>query len=195
MRKLLAATAAAAVLGAAGSASAAVFVFNGAGGPINDLATISTNVNVAPTFTVQDVNVTIQDLFHTYWSDVDIFLSHGATTVQLHENQGNSSDPNGDFTFDDEAASPHTALNTSGGAFQPLNALSAFDGLSSSGVWTLTIGDDVGNDVGSYAGWTLSLTGESVGAVPEPATWALMILGFGGAGAMVRRRRTVSLTA
>jgi hypothetical protein len=27
--------------------------------------------------------------------------------------------------------------------------------------------------------------------VPEPATWALMIMGFGGAGAMLRRRRTV----
>lgn len=29
------------------------------------------------------------------------------------------------------------------------------------------------------------------GAVPEPATWALMIMGFGGAGAMVRRRKAV----
>jgi len=28
------------------------------------------------------------------------------------------------------------------------------------------------------------------GGVPEPATWALMILGFGGAGAELRRRRT-----
>jgi hypothetical protein len=27
--------------------------------------------------------------------------------------------------------------------------------------------------------------------VPEPSTWALMILGFGSAGAMLRRRRTV----
>jgi hypothetical protein len=27
------------------------------------------------------------------------------------------------------------------------------------------------------------------GAVPEPGTWALMILGFGGAGAMIRSTR------
>jgi hypothetical protein len=29
------------------------------------------------------------------------------------------------------------------------------------------------------------------GAVPEPGTWALMITGFGGAGAVLRRRRAV----
>lgn len=26
-------------------------------------------------------------------------------------------------------------------------------------------------------------------SVPEPSAWALMIIGFGGAGAMIRRRR------
>jgi hypothetical protein len=26
-------------------------------------------------------------------------------------------------------------------------------------------------------------------SVPEPGTWALMIMGFGGAGAMIRSRR------
>lgn len=32
-------------------------------------------------------------------------------------------------------------------------------------------------------------------AVPEPTTWALMIAGFGGAGAMLRRRRTSAALA
>jgi hypothetical protein len=33
------------------------------------------------------------------------------------------------------------------------------------------------------------------GGVPEPASWALMIVGFGGLGAMARRRKTMALTA
>lgn len=33
--------------------------------------------------------------------------------------------------------------------------------------------------------------GGGAGIVPEPATWAMMILGFGAAGAMVRRRRAL----
>lgn len=34
-----------------------------------------------------------------------------------------------------------------------------------------------------------SATGQAVGIVPEPGTWALMILGFGAVGATIRRRR------
>jgi hypothetical protein len=36
-----------------------------------------------------------------------------------------------------------------------------------------------------------TVSGTFSGAIPEPATWALMILGFGGAGAMLRRRKAV----
>ena len=35
----------------------------------------------------------------------------------------------------------------------------------------------------------------STSAAPEPGAWALMILGFGGVGASLRRRRTVSAVA
>ncbi|HYF29464.1 MAG TPA: PEPxxWA-CTERM sorting domain-containing protein, partial [Candidatus Paceibacterota bacterium] len=41
-----------------------------------------------------------------------------------------------------------------------------------------------GNVVGSG---NLEILG--AGAVPEPATWAMMILGFGAVGSLVRRRR------
>ena len=37
--------------------------------------------------------------------------------------------------------------------------------------------------------------GWPVASVPEPASWALMIMGFGGIGATLRRRRTVALAA
>jgi hypothetical protein len=39
------------------------------------------------------------------------------------------------------------------------------------------------------SGFALAVSGTTTGAVPEPTTWALMILGFGSAGAMLRRRR------
>jgi hypothetical protein len=35
----------------------------------------------------------------------------------------------------------------------------------------------------------LSLIGAAPGGVPEPAAWALMIVGFGGVGGLLRRRR------
>ena len=34
-----------------------------------------------------------------------------------------------------------------------------------------------------------AINGAPVGGVPEPATWGLMIAGFGGVGAVLRRRR------
>jgi len=46
-------------------------------------------------------------------------------------------------------------------------------------------------------GNALAFTGAATSAAPEPASWAMMVIGFGGMGAMVRsnRRRRVAVTA
>ena len=41
-----------------------------------------------------------------------------------------------------------------------------------------------------------SLTGTAnLASVPEPATWAMMLMGFGGLGALLRQRRRIAATA
>lgn len=46
---------------------------------------------------------------------------------------------------------------------------------------------------GAASGNDFGIDNITVTAVPEPGTWALMILGFGSAGAMLRRRRSLAV--
>lgn len=100
----------------------------------------------------------------------------------------NAFDVQGDFlsfghSYDDGTTS------FSGGAFY-FFAPGAF---GATGVYT-TAGwpvNDPGCCFGNAGFATLTVSGapDIGGVVPEPTTWALMILGFGGAGTMLRRRR------
>jgi hypothetical protein len=55
---------------------------------------------------------------------------------------------------------------------------------------------DIGNNNALDSFTATGFSATFSGAVPEPGTWALMIMGFGGAGAMLRsRRRALSLAA
>jgi subtilisin-like proprotein convertase family protein len=170
----------------AGTASAAAFTYNGSGGALPDEAILSNTITVPDSFSITDVNVTLNNLAHTYFSDLEIVLGHGGTEIRLFNREGGSTDPNGSFTFDDEAATPVAAINTSGGSFRPFDPLSTFDGTNSGGSWTLRISDLAAGDTGSIGSWTLSLS--SLG-IPEPATWAMMIVGFGGVGGVLRNVR------
>lgn len=100
----------------------------------------------------------------------------------------------GAFSYNDVLPTGVSVAAFVGGVSQIADIVGAFDFDA-----TLTAGQRVSFAVGAagnYAfdstGFTLTVTGPDhrVGGVPEPAAWALMVLGFGGAGAMLRRRRT-----
>lgn len=55
------------------------------------------------------------------------------------------------------------------------------------GTYTLTIQGNPGTTSGSLGG---TVAFQSVAAVPEPGTWAMMLLGFGAIGFSMRRRRS-----
>ena len=56
------------------------------------------------------------------------------------------------------------------------------------GTVAFLLGGGSGNNIGPVAD-NLNLSST---AVPEPATWAMMIIGFGAAGSMIRRRRMIA---
>jgi len=62
-------------------------------------------------------------------------------------------------------------------------------------VLTFDFAKSVGQTYGSLAGIeaTIDFTPNAVGGVPEPATWAMMITGFGLVGGMARSRRRAVL--
>ena len=60
--------------------------------------------------------------------------------------------------------------------------------------WGL-FGTTPGQKYGAVVDAQFELLSESVSAVPEPATWAMMITGFGLAGTAIRRRRTTFAVA
>jgi hypothetical protein len=76
------------------------------------------------------------------------------------------------------------------GFFDPKMTLTAFFGTDK-----FTLGDGEGKPnffIGNF-----SISPASIPGVPEPATWAMLLLGFGGIGAMLRmaRRRQDALAA
>jgi len=93
------------------------------------------------------------------------------------------------------------SLSPLGGAFSGTHsevANSAY-ALNYSGTFTLTQTTDLSFLTEDYYGpdnlGGVSLDVRNVSAVPEPASWALMLVGFGVAGAALRRRHNVRTAA
>jgi subtilisin-like proprotein convertase family protein len=134
--------------------------------PDSNPAGVSTTITVADDFDITDLNVNL-DITHTWVGDLIVTLeSPAGTTAVLIDRMGTTSGGVGCssndlmITLDDEAATPiedecQPGPPAASGSFTPNNPLSAFDGESSMGDWTLTVSDNAGGDTGTLNTWGL----------------------------------------
>lgn len=146
-----------------------------AAGAINSTATPCTNTfkrtfNVGTNFTVADVDVAVL-LAHTYRADLVMYLrSPAGMRIQLTDGVNAGAALNFNGTFNDEAsasintytanatATATTVVPPYATSFRPISGLTAFDGQSSSGIWTLEICDQFSGDSGTFFQADLYLT-------------------------------------
>lgn len=112
--------------------------------------------------TITDLNVVGLDISHTYISDLTVTLTSPAgTTVPLF-NTICADEDNINLNLDDQAATATFPCPPVGGiTVQPQSLLSAFNGQSSTGTWTLSVTDNWDQDGGNLNGWGLSINTNS----------------------------------
>ncbi len=120
-------------------------------------ATTNSTINIASDFQVSDVNISSLNITHTWIQDLEATItSPGGTTVKLFD-QICGDDDNMFVNWDDEGEATPPCPPTDGGSYVPSSPLSAFDGQSSQGNWTLSVSDMFSGDDGTLVGWTLQL--------------------------------------
>jgi subtilisin-like proprotein convertase family protein/LysM repeat protein len=129
------------------------------GSAILDLQTTSDTINVPLNRTITGVRVTV-DVSHTFIGDLTVTLTHDttATSVLIYDRLCDTTDDM-IITLADNAADPvgTNCATPYTGTYQPSNPLSAFNGESSGGDWTLSITDNAGSDEGTFNSWTLTI--------------------------------------
>jgi hypothetical protein len=169
------------VLSISGFVNAGVMTYNGPTGTSVDTNPSSLfEIVITDDYLIQDLNVQIElsDSGTLFWTDLDLSLSNGFTTVIMALSQNNDSSGIFDVIFDDEALTSLPTTSNAVGSFQSFQNLSAFDGQSTAGTWTLSILDDYipdeNNELVSYS---------IITAVPEPSSLAIFALGVMGLAA------------
>ena len=142
---------------------------------ILDVATVTSTINVtgaAPYLFDVDLTTFIT---HTFNADLDITLrSPAGTVVTITTDNGGGSDNVFNGTLFDDDANPmgqvpyvtnagvttdHPFVNlVTATPLTPEEPLAAFIGENPNGIWTLTISDDLGGDVGVLSSWALDIS-------------------------------------
>ncbi|HEY6168417.1 MAG TPA: proprotein convertase P-domain-containing protein, partial [Verrucomicrobiae bacterium] len=138
--------------------------------------------------TITKLTATLTGLSHTYSDDLDILLiGPGGQSVMLMSDTGGANGiTNVNLTFDDAAAGslPDSTQITSG-TYRPTNigtndtmspapagpygtSLSAFNGTSVNGTWSLYIMDDTGSDTGTLQSWKLTFSANTPACCTAP---------------------------
>ena len=153
--------------------------------PIISTLTTSSSINIDADISITDINVSV-NITHPYIGDVVLNLvSPSGTTVTLIASKCDAN-PDMEATFDDLGLATFTCSAESpsiSGTLQPEQLLSAFNGESSIGNWTLNITDIGIGDDGVLTSWgieycgvdeavlsTASLENEQITMYPNPAT-------------------------
>ncbi|MEM9937698.1 MAG: GEVED domain-containing protein [Pseudomonadota bacterium] len=185
-----------------GTASAQTYS-NTTGGSLNETtapctAPLIRGFTVTDTGTVQDVDLSVLAA-HTYRGDlVTVLESPNGTRVTLTNSLIGRSGDNFNVTFDDDAATAYTnASNTAThsttlpyqNTLSPENPLSAFNGETANGTWTMEICDDFDQDSGTFTRTDLTLVTTNTAptadlslaasaSITNPATGANTVLTF-----------------
>lgn len=108
-----------------------------------------------------DIGSTTVGLDHTFVGDLVVTLtSPGGTTVTLSNRRGGTGNNFCNTVFDDDGAFPSISTITSAGnpfsnTYLPESALSAFDGQSADGNWSLKVVDAANVDTGNIRAFSL----------------------------------------
>ncbi|MES2152193.1 MAG: proprotein convertase P-domain-containing protein [Pseudomonadota bacterium] len=153
---------------------------------ICDQCAVTSTLNVDTHLTVSDVNVLATSLTHTFDGDLILSILHNGITVVLSNRRGSDGENFIGTTFDDAAAVAISAgVAPFTGSYRPEGLLSAFNGQDAFGLWTFQVSDNARLDAGSINQWGIDVSGNSQD-VPEPASVALLCLGFAGLAAARR---------